>query len=391
MKRKSYDDNQIEELLKNLPPIQDQQNKDDLYRQINNRMHAPKRPKPQWIVPAFASVFVLFILVMIVPSIFSSMSGQFSQSSNEESTSESAESSMEGNTESSGEETSEESGSDHSSDEGITGDQAEEELADREEQTESTSDPVPLAVERYTTTSEGVPRVYFDSQGQVLIPVTWITEDSDPSSFSPDLYGLTQVEVDYTFTALEDEVEVVFPTDFVSNGSAIDQAVARSIQWRAAAYDADSIRLRTKEGEPVNLGNFGEIEEISPIAEGRYIYHIFTSTTGERFLVPVAFNGSFEEAVENMKEDRPATKAPVPDHVSFSSIERMGNAVQINLTHNEWKDPQERITAVEAILMTAKQYGFEHVLFTGISPREDSIYNYQQQIEVPNSINPLQP
>lgn len=391
MKRKSYDDNQIEELLKSLPSIQDKQNKDDLYRKINNRINKPKKPKPQWIVPAFASVFVLFILVMIVPSIFSSMSGQFSQSSNEQSTTESAESSMEGNTESSGELTGEESGSDDASDERVADDEAENAQSDTEEETDATDDPEPLAVERYTTTSEGVPRVYFDSQGQVIIPVTWMTETADPGSFSPDLYGLTQVDADYTFTTVENGVEIVFPSDFVSNGSAYDQALTRSIQWRAQAYDAESIRLRTEEGEPVNLGNFGKIEELSPIPEGSYIYHLFTSTTGDRFLVPIAFNGSLEEAMENLKEGRPTTEAPIPEHVSFNSIDPMGNTVQIDLAHDAWKDPQDRITAVEAMLMTAKQYGFEQVLFTGISPREDSIYNYQQQIVVPNAINPLQP
>ncbi|MCA0970307.1 hypothetical protein LCM20_06880 [Halobacillus litoralis] len=366
MKRKSYDDNQIENLVKQLPSVQDQQRKDELYQNVQKKMNKSEKKKAPWLVPAFASVAVVLVMVMIIPSIWSSMNLQFQSSQPE---------------------MGEESGGESSS-----GDEA----SSSEQATMESADTAMPALNRMTTSRvEGKPMVYFDSQAQVVVPVSWVTNepvpDEDLSSIAAEAYGLTEPSARYSFEMENNEANVVFPAGFKAKGSATENAIVRSIQWRAEANSAIRINVSTEEGGPVNLGNRGEVTQLSTIESSSYVYHLFTSTTGVQFLVPVPFEGTIEEALESLKRDQSNTSAPVPPHLVFEQIDTTDDILNLTVSHDSWRVDQNRMTAVEAILMTAKQYGFEEVQFQGITPSEDAEFDYTKPIPVPGNVNPLQP
>lgn len=378
MKRKSYDDNQIHDLVKKLPSLEDRQKKDDLYRNIQKKMNKPKKTKAPWVVPTFASVAVVILMIMIVPTVWNSMNDQFQSYGGEE---KSGSASDRADQSASSEEAAE---NDNATMESL------EKNTDRE-QSSASSDLNRMTKE----VREGKPMVYFDSQAQIVIPVTWIEgekyTEEELAKLAANRYGLTQPSGSYTFRTNDNEATVTFPTGFKANGSALENAIVRAIQWRAWAYGVDEINVSTTEGNSVNLGNRGEINQLSTIEAERFLYQVFTSTRGVRFLVPVSFKGSITEALSEMKVDRVSTSPAVPEHLTFEEVEDQDKRLLVRVNHEPWHDPQERVTAVEAILLTAKQYGFEEVKLEGINPTRDSEYDYSKPIQVPEMINPIQP
>ncbi|WP_416148561.1 hypothetical protein ACM26V_20100 [Salipaludibacillus sp. HK11] len=76
MSDQKWNDKEIEKTLTKLPPIKDQQSKDELFRLIESRSKeetparfTPKR-KRTWLVPALASAAAIFLIILVIPSFF---------------------------------------------------------------------------------------------------------------------------------------------------------------------------------------------------------------------------------------------------------------------------------------------------------------------------------
>ncbi|WP_079479916.1 hypothetical protein [Halobacillus salinus] len=379
MKRKSYDDNQIQKLVEKLPSIEDKQSKEQLYENIEKRMNDSRRKKPQWVVPAFASIAVIVVMIMIIPSVWNSMNGQFQSLDGieeSESTQEGSSADSEGENQSASLEGSAE-------DKAITSEVEKQQIGEE-------------TVDRMSSSkSDGRAAVYFDTQAQIVIPVTWMSGDdvaeADLKEIAKEKYGLIAPTGEYSFSPEEDSLVVEFPNEFRAEGSATENSIVQDIQWRAYAEDAREIFVRSQDGNAVNLGNRGQVTQLDTIQEASYIYQLFTSATGERFLVPVPFEGSIQEAVRELKENLGGTSASVPDSISFIEVEGQSDRLYVRVEEDSWKSPQEKVTAIESILLTAKQYGFEEVQLEGITPTEDSVFAYDKPIQVPELINPIQP
>ena len=61
MKKSEWSDKQLEELLRQMPKIQDHRNPRDIYQNLSRK----KRKQPAWVIPAFATAAALLLFIYI--------------------------------------------------------------------------------------------------------------------------------------------------------------------------------------------------------------------------------------------------------------------------------------------------------------------------------------
>ena len=84
MKKSEWSDKQLEELLRQMPKIQDHRNPRDIYQNLSIK----KRKRPAWLVPGFATAAALLLFFILVPKLLDGTEYSFDNAKQEESSSE---------------------------------------------------------------------------------------------------------------------------------------------------------------------------------------------------------------------------------------------------------------------------------------------------------------
>lgn len=397
MKHKSYDDKDIESMLEKLPSVKDKQTKADLYHKVRPKLDGKrKKHYTRWLVPGAASIAVVFVLLLIIPAYLDDANNQFNDTAGETSTYSTEGFDSGSDSSQGGSPTESEAGN------GLEGERPEEQISDNEQSDIILDNKPEDELKRLTapTLSEGMrPAVYMDPNAQIYIPVTWISKQEKSSApiledLQPEKYGLIPVPTPYRVNKKEGEATVIFPNDFSVNGSSNAISIVQSLRWRMEFSQIDSIKVQTENGDAVSLGNYGDVDQLPAIQQGRYYYQLYENK-GYNYLVPVSINGdsSIESALQLMKIDRNSTISAIPAHVNFESVKQDVERLLIQINHGEWSNSQQRLTAIESVLMTARQFGYEEVLFTGMEMETDtnSVYDFSTPIQVPEIVNPIAP
>lgn len=74
MKKSEWSDKQLEELLRQMPKIQDHRNPRDIYQNLSSK----KRKMPTWIIPSFATAAALLLFFLLVPRLLDETQTQYS-------------------------------------------------------------------------------------------------------------------------------------------------------------------------------------------------------------------------------------------------------------------------------------------------------------------------
>ncbi|MGP4076980.1 hypothetical protein [Halobacillus sp. K22] len=394
MKRKSYSEDELKELLEEFPKIEDKQSKEDLYRSIEPKLNKRKRKIAPWITPSMATVAVLLILAIVLPVFLSSLpSNEYSGSSDQE-------------------EASTESASERAQDQAETTQQKPsiQDDVNREEgnnfpSEEQRAQSIENAESAYTipNPSPGMESYVLPGKnGEVVVPFTVVKpddqEDKNLSSLvKAEEWGLAEdLLKDLTFDIDEErnEAEVIFPDNFSISGSAYTSIISESIRWRLYPYDVKSIKLKTESGSPVVLGNFGKINTLPVVEQKRYFYQIYSDQGSERqFLVPIKAERelSIQDALNRMKEKQTYNNvaSAVPNHVTFSSVAAEGSVLTVTVEHDSWASDEQLMMMIDAVLATAENFGFNEVIFDNINQEINSYYNLNEPVPVPTFINPI--
>ncbi|MGP4070278.1 hypothetical protein [Halobacillus sp. B29] len=388
MKRKTYSEDELKELLGEFPKIEDKQNKENLYRSIEPKLNKRKRRIAPWITPSMATAAVLLILAIVLPVLLSSLpTNEYSGSADQE-------------------ESSTESANESGRDQAETTEQKPSEIEDssRNEDTTPSSDnnetESPFTLQDRSPDIESY--VLPGKNGEVVVPFTVIKpgdqEDKNISSLvNPAEWGLAEDLIkDLTFNIDEErnQAEVIFPDNFSISGSAYTSIISESIRWKLYPYEVKNIKLQTESGSPVVLGNLGKIETLPVVEQNRYYYQIYSDQGSERqFLVPIKAERelSIQEALNRMKEKHTSNNvdSAVPNHVTFSSVAVEGSVLTMTVEHESWASDQQLMMMIDAVLATAKNFGFNEVIFDNINHEINSFYNLNEPIPVPTFINPI--
>ncbi|MGI8315399.1 hypothetical protein [Halobacillus mangrovi] len=394
MKRKHHTDEELENMLRKLPPVEDHQSKQELYRKIYPEVQKTNRKMAPWVIPSLATAAVILLLAVVIPVLLNLMnSSQMEQSTSDEPASES-------NRTMESAEVPNESVNPEGNQPSTEGAKTEK---DSEESTSSTQEDNQTSLDKQAEVAKQTERnmvkeVLPGKNAQVVIPFTKVYKDENEEgnqAFVPNEYGLSESllkEVQIDIDVQEKRANVTFPDDFSMNGSTWAHMLSESIRWKVEPYGVETIKLETSSGKAVQLGPYGKMDELNPINNGEYYYQTYkVPDSSTEFLVPIKLDEgrTISEALIEMKQEKNLkfVSSPVPAHVKFSSISEREGELIVEISHEEWSNEKEVTTVIEAILMTAKQFGYESVQFDGIKPEGFLGYDLDEPIEVPERIN----
>ncbi|WP_077621693.1 GerMN domain-containing protein [Sediminibacillus massiliensis] len=404
--KKKIDENKLEDLLRDMPAIKDEQERDELYQKITCRMEAEgrqienKKSKAVWLIPSFATLAVLILAVVIVQSIlqegYYSSEGDtvdYSMTNTEESrpVKENV-GKMERN----------EDGDYSISEEGAEDTGASAQLNNAEEIT--TPKLIYLDENDETLLTISVP----DLNAQYLIPFSIKVKNDEKKieevlnniqSYIPEEVGGASPHplANLSFDLKQETREVIidFPEDYtLPPGSSVQSKLETILSDLFLPLDIDQALLQTEGVPGVDLGQIGtDIErfEFQAGDEQGYKIYQYNEQSPER-LVPVPLTdqeGNIGSALKEMQKDEQ------PSGISASIPEAASLVVEQNLTkgilkvslEGQFNEDQKTLNTVEAILMTAKDFHFQKVeLDMGID--QVGPYQLSEPLDIPDGANP---
>ncbi|SEQ24730.1 hypothetical protein SAMN05216232_2021 [Virgibacillus subterraneus] len=391
----TFDNNekQIKESLEQMPVMEDSLDKDILYQRISSELNdeiRPKRINKRFVlIPIFSTVMVLLLLVLIVPSM---MNNTMYQSNSENSSADKAmdnsasNDSMDGGNESSELKRQEDNASSAESESSVTMMEAEMQsnvihstddnttiihgaLADRQAKYI-----IPLAFEVPKTENAGK---YYNQISTYLNEKTWGVSDY---MFSGAVFQLDEQN---------SQVHVELPEDF----SVTSSTQANMFIGLLTTMFAPNKINKAVFSQQVNLDPIGKVKEIS-LKSSNVIYKRYQLSEEKRvFLarIPVEDQSDIETALAEMKKDEESYNVyhSIPRNIDYS-LRSEGDLLQINFADKKMAyNNQETVTMIEAILMTAKSFDYQEVLFTNTSDETIGPYNLSEPIKVPEGVNAI--
>lgn len=243
---------------------------------------------------------------------------------------------------------------------------------------------------------------FADPQNQYVIPVSFL---ADPDGSLDDFYGeLDQMIIvqgwdmadyllagaSYSISAEEGTATLTLPEGFsLGQGSSTSYIFSRMLHFMFSPYGITKVSLLSEGDAKIDLGPIGDIGELQIDGEDKAAYKIYDN----ELLVPIPMeaNSSIEEAIEEMKIDEPAF------NVDSAVLEDMGIAIetdgeQITVGLPEavyYSDEKDFSMLLEALLMTAKSYGYNQVTILDSPIVSVGEYDLTNPIPVPLAVNPV--
>ncbi|QHE52558.1 hypothetical protein [Pontibacillus sp. HMF3514] len=466
---KNYTEDDLQNLLQNMPEVEDRQTPDELYNNISSRLNSAepvKTPfyKQPWLVTTVSAAAVLLFIITTMSWLFDGTydtaenSGESSsdeanlegfQEESKSSTSEGGDNSADGNSDGSNQDQADTYES--KADEGThqNGDQNNKEAninsiapSEEEESSDSSSDGAPSNESNHNESSEanitskeegekqkkeiGGHRKLEESyvfanrphdkfatvavmgaDSNVMIPITIIAPpnwgsvnevyNSIARSVKADEWGIQEYAFkDVTFNLKKDENLVVanFPKSYsLPEGETKEQNFINALKEMFRPHGIQTIQLQREGNTGLNFSNIGvqkeiQIEELS----GRAYMFYQNGENRPGFLAPISIKEkTIANALKLMKKGVPAkyVKPVIPQSVTFKSITAQGDTLQVTLT-NDSNFGDKPLAMIEALLMTAKSYGYTEVKFNN-APKQKygyGAYNLNEAIQVPDLLNP---
>lgn len=390
MKRQEWNDEKIEQLLKQLPHVQDQQSSVDIYQSILYKQNNRKKSRT-WIAPTLATIAALFIFILFSPFLFQEIT-----SSNEESSMDKATSSSSVEKENTliiqENQAKQESSI-------MAEETADIELPDLENNRQETF--VTSLEDRNQTITIGLT----ETGAEYIIPIS-VSEDYLKESkqiqeilvekvinkIGPVSFELHNTEI----LPQENSEEIIlnYTGEPILSSSASEIIYKEAIQETFRWQGVNTVKLQTNNNAGIEFGQSGIQYEMA-IQENRkkayFIYQYSDNTTKLLVPSPESFL-TIDEALEMMMKGIPDKKLypSVVEQLSNISITNNDKQIEIEFSDSDsFQDTEQYILMLEAILLTAKDFGFEKVNFNGIALDRIGNMDLTKPVEVPFSPNPI--
>ncbi|WP_144547536.1 hypothetical protein [Bacillus sp. X1(2014)] len=386
MKKSEWSDKQLEELLRQMPKIQDDRNPRDIYRNLPIRKTKPK----QWLVPGLATVAALLIFFILIPKLM--VGPQYSEDNASQ-----EKSSVERDIQT----------ADKNSTIALKKDDT-----SSKARTFSGADKIQTLKTAIYDEEVGKGKVltYWipDPQIQILVPVSMIINDSNERTwlelFNENMVNLKEQEWGlsefYPLNAslkLDNKNKAII-VDLPLNhqygqGSATETNFINVLQKDISSNsDLKKIRFSTN-GEPgIELGNYGHQEEVSIQQQKNHAFFFYYSDGNEiPFLVPsIEKYKDIKMAVEDMKKDQPTLglKSSLLPALPIDEVSIKEKTLIVSMKEDaNLQDDQPTINAYESLLLTAKEFGLEKVLITNPPIKNIGPFDLSKENKVPLAPN----
>lgn len=408
MKKSQLSDKQLEQILGQMPKIKDHRDPRDIYQNIAHRVE--KRRMPAWVIPSAAMAAVLFLAFILSPGLM-----DWNQSADK---SIDSKSSSESNMAMDMDTATKESAAKK------TADQAEQNIKiDTSTEDENTGNEFTAKVaenpyaglnalykeELVGQESEVLTYAIPDQNGQILVPITTTIpkEEGKPwiDSFTETMPKLKEEEwglsefypVDATFNynetskTLNMDVKADHP---FKDGSISSTLLLDAMSQNLSGMGIDKLTLTTEQKPGMDLGNLGVLEEspITPAANEMRAYMFYQRDDNTQpFLVPTKEQfDTIMLAFEQMRGNIEKLKltASLPKDFSTAKIEPEEDSTELKIIlDNKMALDNEFLPNLEAILMTAKEFGYQSVKFENAGTDQIGPFKLNDPIPVPVAPN----
>jgi hypothetical protein len=383
VKKSEWSDKQLEELLRQMPKIEDHRNPRDIYQNLSIK----KRKRTAWLIPGLAAAAALLLFFILIPR-FLEGTQSFDSAKQEESSSQEKISLADDNSS----------------------------ILNKEEGGLSGAEPKMMMTEMNKTAiyddeiENGKVLTYWipDSQAQILVPVSIVVPPDDNKNWltiftesmgllKEEEWGLTDyyplnatLELDET----NNTVIVDVPSEHkYGQGSAGEKIFLDILQKTIASNSqVNNIKLNTNGQPGIEFGNYGEMDKLEVIPEGKHGYFFYTPDGLETtYLVPST--DTFQDinaAFEAMKTDRAEGGLAASIGASFQMKEFsiQDNKLIINMDENtRMENNLATLHSYEAILLTAKEFGIEVVMVVNAPVKLLGPFDLSKEVKVPLAPN----
>ncbi|MYL32703.1 hypothetical protein GLW05_03740 [Pontibacillus yanchengensis] len=195
---------------------------------------------------------------------------------------------------------------------------------------------------------------------------------------------------DVTFTFHKDKktITAAFPKGYETPKNALEeQNIIQSLKVMFRDHSFQTIQLKHGGERGLSFKHAGEISSINIDSNPKRTYTIFRGD--QQFLKPLYLEESttISEAIRRMQKANDG-KGFSSKMIEFTSITSKGNRLELYLSSGQLIDGANETMMIEAILMTAKSYGFESVFFKGAGISSVGDYSLTEPIQVPTVVNP---
>jgi hypothetical protein len=396
MKKNKWDEKDIENLLREMPSLRDSRKPEDIYLAVN-KSEAAKKPK-SWGYPALAGIAAVLILTLITPSLFNSINQpELENSASDMAVEESADTgsvekeiaSLPENAEENSDSVGSGSGDAENNDQSLMMKAEAAELINVYEEDllqydvftyglatpDAFAVPVSVLVER-TETGSWLER--YKEISQDIPEEVWGFEDYHPL---PGDFNIEERSNELEYTLTEEE-----QTNLSGGG---EKLFFDSIDMALQSSKYEKILLRKSDGTLPSFSHMGEVSEINKSTQSNKGYYKYTNANGDAYLVPgEEKHASVNDALSAMKSaPNDLYESIIADDIQF---EVTSENTLLTLSF-EGKlildDTPENLLLIEGILMTAKEFGFEAVMFQNLENTNWNGFDFSNPVTVPVSAN----
>ncbi|AND41283.1 hypothetical protein [Cytobacillus oceanisediminis] len=416
MKESKWSDEQLQELLRQLPKIKDDRDPRDIYQTIEIKMG--KQKNKTWILPSIAAAAALLLLFILVPNL---MSWQESADKQVESKADQSTSSeqitSENNTfleakEEDSELIAQEKGSEEQDQAELSAEpEAEAEVNDEEiSQKTVASESSPTAVyEEDLAGKEVLTYAIPDQAAQNIVPVSVLVDENPARTkfelfedtmgrLTEDEWGLEDyypLKANFTYDQGNKMLTVDVPADHpYSMSSTTELLLEKVLSNIMNNLDIEKINLMTEGEIGIEFSHYGYREEFIPEnSNGNLIYYFLYPNGADStpFLVPLREQlNSIKDALTAMKQNRTENnlQASIPEDIDFETEEIQDGKLLIRFNNeSEIIDDESTLHAIEAILLTAKDFDFDTVKLENADVDKIGKFDLTEELKVPIAAN----
>ncbi|WP_282155670.1 hypothetical protein [Cytobacillus gottheilii] len=410
MRKNEHSDRDIEELLKQMPKVKDQRGKREVYQNVTMKMN--RRKRQSWLIPTAAAAAALLLLVILIPGMMggqdtaeesssgSNDSTQYSTATNE--SADRAESTQEEDTSS--------SENDFTSNENPENTIDDDQGVKSEGEIQQESDYTTAVYEEELQDQEVLTYPILDNAVQNIVSVSVLVPKEDGKSkfdlyketmplLTEEQWGLSDnypLEADLIYNDEQKTLTVdMFEDHGYSYGPANSLFINTVLSNIWSDFDLEKITLMT-DGEPgVDFEHNEPITEFSPndvtAYPGYYLFYPNDQEEQPMFVPYVQLEQpeTIQEVFNFMKQDVDThfLKASIPEDIDFETNVDDETVVITFTDESVIEDNEETAHMIEALLLTAKEFHYEHVRVENADVDTIGRFNLSQELELPIAPN----
>ncbi|EKN69644.1 negative regulator of sigma-X activity [Neobacillus bataviensis LMG 21833] len=392
MKKSEWSDNELEELLRQMPKILDHRNPRDIYQNLSLK----RRKIKSWLLPGIAAAAALLLFFILAPKLMDGTNFSFDKTQDEKSTAN-QEMKM--------------------TSRDLTPAVEKNDALPKKKAYSETEQPSVMKAESIKTAiyedelEKGTTVFTYwipDPQVQILIPVSiiakstggqpWLTQYTKKMPvLTEEEWGLSEfyplngtMELDNNNSS----VWVDVPSNHQYGQGSTSETNFINVLKRDISSNSNlkKIKFSTNGNPGIELGNYGKLEEVDVVPDKRHAYLFYYPEGSDLpFLTPTieTFN-DINTAIEVMKSDQPllGLKSSLKSIMPLHELSVSDKTLFVSLRGNaNLQDNQQSSSSLEALLLTAKEFGIEKVVIKDSAIPAIGSFNLSKDIKVPVAPN----